>query len=92
MVGTAMSFGALVRSRIVREADKLEERTDEELTQLWRSTRTETGGRNYNGFDFLSNQIPESFYIGAAALTLLSERHGEGYVQRLIGNVKQISS
>ncbi len=78
-----MNFGQLVESRIIREADKLENQTDGELTQLWKITRTETKGRTYDCFDFIGNRIPKSFYMGAAALTLLSERHGEGYVRNL---------
>jgi len=80
----SMNFRELVENRVIREADKLEGSTDEELIQLWRDTQTENQGRNYDGFDFACDRIPASFYVGSAALTLLSETHGEYYVRNLI--------
>jgi len=78
-----MNFGELVESRVIREADKLEGSTDRELIRLWKDSQSENQGRNYDGFDFACNKIPESFYIGSAALSLLSEKHGEDYVRNL---------
>lgn len=78
-----MNFGELVESRVIREANKLGGNKDEELIQLWKDSKIENQERNYDGFDFACNKIPTSFYIGSAALTLLSERHGEDYVRNL---------
>jgi len=83
-----MNFGELVESKVIKEADIIEGNTDEELIQLWENSAKENKRKGYDCFDYINDKIPNSFYRGAAALTLLRERNGKGYIQRLTSKVQ----